>query len=94
MDDCSNDWSDIVTPDMLTRRVTLGEYFADSIEGVRKGYITQGAVDQDRARLETQAQPSDEWWEWVLGTEPLRQMGGLALVRRGNIIWARNDWIS
>lgn len=89
-----DDWSDIVTPDMLRRRVTFDEYFADSIEGVRKGYITQEAVDQDRVQLEARLQPDDEWWEWVLGTEPLRQMGGLALVRRGNIVWARNDWIS
>ena len=35
----------------------------------------------------------DECWEWIMGKEPLRQMGGLALVRRGQIAWARNDWI-
>jgi hypothetical protein len=89
-----DDWTDIVTTDMLKRRVTLDEYFAERTEWVRKGYITKAAVDQDRAYLEVRAQPQDEWWEWGLGTEPLMQMGGLALVRCGNVVWARDDWIS
>ncbi len=80
---------------MLNRRVMLDEYFGERLEWVRKGRIAQSAVEQDRVRLEARAQPGgDEWWEWVMGTEPLMQMGGLALVRGGCIVWARNDWIS
>lgn len=89
-----DDWADIVTPNMLLRRVTLDEYFAERAEGVRKGYLSQAAVDRDRVQLEARAQAQDEWWEWVLGTEPLMQMGGLAVVRCGSVVWARNDWIS
>lgn len=92
--DEEDDWTDIVTPDMLRRRVTLDEYFAERTEWVRKGYIPQAAVDRDRVQLEARAKTQDEWWEWLLGTEPLQQMGGLALVRCGNVVWARNDWIS
>jgi hypothetical protein len=89
-----DDWTDLVEPEMLTRRLTLDEYFAEHVEWVRKGHITQAAVDQNRAQLEARWQPGDEWWEWIMGTEKLMQMGGLALVRGGQIAWARNDWIS
>ena len=91
MDD---DWTDLVKREMLTRRVTLDEYFADSVEFVRQGRMAQSVIDGDRAELEGRAHPGDEWWEWIMGTEPLRQMGGLALVRDGGVVWARNDWIS
>jgi hypothetical protein len=91
MDD---DWTDLVRPEMLTRCVTLDEYFAERLEWVRRGHIAQSAVDQDRAQLEARAQSGDGWWEWLLGSEPLMQMGGLALVRGGQVVWARNDWIS
>jgi hypothetical protein len=89
-----DDWSDIVKPTMLTRCITLDEYFAERLAWVRSGRITQAAVDADRAALAAQARPGDQWWEWVLGTRPLMQMGGLALARRGRIEWARDDWIS
>jgi hypothetical protein len=89
-----DDWTDLVKGEMLTRRVTLDEYFAENIEFVRRGRITQSALDRNRAELESRAQPGDEWWDWVMGTEPLMQMGGLALVRDGGVVWARNDWIS
>jgi hypothetical protein len=95
MDDSTDDdWTDLVTPDNLTRRLTLDDYFAEHRELVRKGYVAQSTVDRARAQLEARARPDDEWWEWVLGTEPLMQMGGLALVRCGRIVWARQDWIS
>lgn len=44
--------------------------------------------------LEALTEPGDEWRAWVGGTEPLMQTGGLALVRRGRVVWARQDWIS
>jgi hypothetical protein len=91
MDD---DWTDLVKREILTRRVTLDEYFAEGMELVRRGRVARSAIDCNRAELEARAQPGDEWWEWVLGTEPLMQMGGLALVREGGVVWARNDWIS
>jgi len=89
-----DDWTEFVTPEMLRCRVTLGEYFAESRELVAAGKVSQSAIDCDQSRLEALAQPGDTWWEWVLGTEPLRQMGGLALVRSQRIVWARLDWIS
>jgi hypothetical protein len=88
------DWTDLVAHEMLTRRITLDKYFAESLELVAKGRLDRSAVDGDRAQLEGRAQPGDEWWEWVIGTEPLRQIGGVALVRGGAIVWARDDWIS
>jgi hypothetical protein len=91
---CREDWTDLVKRQMLTRRVTLDEYFAEGMELVRRGRVAQTTIDSDRAQLEARAQPGDEWWEWVMGTEPLMQMGGLALVRVGEVAWARNDWIS
>jgi hypothetical protein len=89
-----DDWTDLVRHELLTRKVSLDEYFAESMELVRKGRVAKSAIDRNRAELEGRAQPGDEWWEWVMGTEPLMQMGGLALVRNGGIVWARNDWIS
>lgn len=91
MDD---DWTDLVKHEMLTHRLTLAEYFAESMELVGRGSMAQSAVERDRLELESRAQSGGEWWEWVMGTEPLRQMGGLALVRDGRVVWARNDWIS
>jgi hypothetical protein len=91
MDD---DWTDLVKREMLTRRVTLDESFAEGRELVRRGRVAQSVIDHNRAELEARAQPGDEWWEWVMGTAPLMQMGGLALVRGGEVVWARNDWIS
>jgi hypothetical protein len=88
------DWTDLVKRERLTRRVTLDEYFAEWLELVRRGRASQSDIDRNRAGLEGRAQPGDEWWAWVMGTEPLMQMGGLALVRNGGVVWARNDWIS
>jgi len=88
------DWTDLVKPEMLTQRLTLDEYFAESLGRVQAGQLARSAIDSDRAQLEARARPQDHWWTWLLGTEPLRQIGGLALVRDGRIIWARSDWIS
>jgi hypothetical protein len=89
-----DDWTDLVSTEMLTRRITLDEYQAEYVELANRGLISQSKVDRDRAMLEALIRPGEEWWEWVMGTEPLRQMGGLALVRQGRVLWARNDWIS
>lgn len=95
MDDLADDdWNDIVAPEMLTRRVTLEEYFAERESWVRMGQIRRSAIDQDRLELEARWQAGDEWREWLMGTQPLRQIGGLALVRGGRIAWARHDWFS
>jgi len=89
-----DDWTDLVKKEMLVKRITLDEYYLESMDLVQKGRIEKAALEKDRAELEARAQSGDEWWEWLVGTEPLRQMGGLALVRNGSINWARNDWIS
>jgi len=93
MDD-QDDWTWLVKREELKRRITLDDYFVEHHEWVQKGLISQSRIDLDRAGLEALAQPGDEWWEWLMGTEPLKQMGGLALVRAGIVVWARNDWIS
>jgi len=46
---------------MLTRRVTLDEYFAESMELVREGRVAKSAIEADMAELEARAQPGDEW---------------------------------
>jgi hypothetical protein len=79
---------------MLTRRITLDEHFAEYLDLVQRGLVDQALIDGERAQLAARAQPGDEWWEWLLGTEPLRQMGGIALVRHGKVVWAKNTWIS
>jgi hypothetical protein len=89
-----DDWTDLVKREMLTRKVSLDEYFAETIELARRGRVAQSVIDRNRAALDGRAQPGDEWWEWVMGTQPLMQIGGLALVRDGGVVWARNDWIS
>ncbi len=88
MDD---DWTNLVKCEMLTRRVTLDQYFAESIELVRRGRVAQFVIDCNIAELEARARPGDEWWQWLMGTEPLIQMGGLALLRDDAVVWARND---
>jgi hypothetical protein len=44
MDD---DWTDLVKREMLTRRITLDEYFAESLELVRRGRVAQSAIDRN-----------------------------------------------
>ena len=51
-------------------------------------------VDEKKGSLEALMEPGDEWYEWVGGSQPLMQVGGLALVRKGLVIWARQEWIS
>ncbi len=56
-----DEWTDLVKRDMLTRRVTLDEYFAESMELVREGRVAKSAIEADMAELEARAQPGDEW---------------------------------
>lgn len=88
------DWTEFVANDMLTRKVTLDEYFADINRLVEQGIVPRRPQERVVAQLNALAKPGDEWWEWVSGSEPLMQMGGLALVRDGKIVWAMNGWIS
>ena len=60
---------------MLTRRRTLDECFVEHVACVRKGHITQAAVDQDRTQLEARWQPGDECWEWIMGKETAQADG-------------------
>ena len=88
------DQSGMVNREDLTRRITLDEFFSYSMEMVRRGLRGTVCGRPKQTELEERAQPGDEWWEWVMGTEPLMQTGGLALVRDGSIVWACNTWIS
>jgi hypothetical protein len=98
------DWSEFVTPQWLVRRVVLDEYLADRYLPVAKRASAEHAisvaeatrvwVEAKKPPLEAIQQPGDEWWEWLQGSEPLMQMGGLALVRSGAVVWASMDWMS
>lgn len=87
-----DDWTDIVRTDWLSRRLTLDEYFAEQLG--RETRPANSQLDMDRAALEARARFGDEWWERIAGSLPLRQIGGIALVRDGQVVWARDDWIS
>lgn len=45
---------------MLTRRVTLDDYFADIMGLVRKGLVAQTAIDRAKVELSARANPGDE----------------------------------
>lgn len=47
-------------------------------------------------KLEALAQPGDEWWAWMDGADEPEgmQLGGLALVRGGKIVWAEQIWMN
>jgi hypothetical protein len=93
-----DDWAEFVTPDMLTQRIELDQYItkqlAPLLRHVPQGVSVRELIASKKTPLEALMQPGDEWWQWVSGTEPLMQLGGLALVRAGAIVWARLDWIS
>ena len=95
-----HDFTDFVTVDELTRRITLDDYYAVHLarhasrrtpEHFRE---IEQQIERYKASLSARAIPGDEWWEWVSGTEPLMQSGGLALVRSGQIVYAEQHWIN
>ena len=95
-----DDFTEFVTVNELTRRITLDAYYATDLarhasrrtpEQFRE---IEQQIEQSKASLGARAMPGDEWWEWVSGTEPLMQSGGLALVRSGRIVYAEQHWIS
>ena len=99
-EDETEDWSELVSFSNLKREISLELYVEDQLSELR-GLNSQSTIDNSRERLDEfvrnvaqYAQPGDCWWEWVIGTEPLRQMGGLAVVRNGTIVWATMTWIS
>jgi hypothetical protein len=86
--------ADFIQHEWLRRRVTLSEYFAFYLErAIERGRDTSD-IERTIAELEARAQDGDEWWEWIMGDEPLMQMGGLALVRNGRVVWTDTGWIS
>lgn len=92
--DTQDDWTFLATRETLRPRVTLDDYLIESVRLARKGLIPLSEIESRRSELEKRMQAGDEWWEWVAGSEPLMQMGGIALVRSSAVIWARMDWIS
>ena len=77
------EWTETVARDWLTEQVTLQSHFGR--DGKEQPWI---------APLEARWKIGDQWWEWVSGTEPLMQMGGIALVRDGIIVYAGLTWMS
>jgi hypothetical protein len=74
-DATDGDWTDLVSRDMLTRRISLDEYQAEHVELANRGLISQSKIESDRAMLEALARSGEEWWEWVMGTEPCPREG-------------------
>jgi len=72
----------------------LDEYLAELLAPLVELVEAQTIVATHKAPLLALVQPGDEWWQWVQGSEPLMQTGGLALVRNGIVVWARLDWMS
>jgi hypothetical protein len=98
--DDEEDWSDLITHADLKREITLDLYLDEQMSEFSAD-LPQSDRAEQRQRLEEiiserreRAWAGDSWWEWVLGTQPLSQMGGLALVRDGKIVWATMTWIS
>lgn len=89
MEDDDN-YAEFLTLQDCTLKLTLDEYFREK----QTLGIEQSRIDCLRVMLESRAIPGDQWWEWVRGTEPMMQYGGIALVRNGAIVWARETWIS
>jgi hypothetical protein len=90
-----DDWTELVSRKDLKRELSPQAYaeeqlseFTTDIDDVRR------RLQEFVLKLEEHAQPGDSWWEWIQGTEPLRQMGGLAVIRNGTIVWATMKWIS
>jgi hypothetical protein len=89
------DWTGLVSRDDLKRELSPQAYAEELLSEF------ETVTDDIRRRLqefvlkvEEHAQPGDNWWEWLQGTEPLMQRGGLAVVRNGTIVWATMTWIS
>ena len=89
------DWTELVSREDLKREVSPQAYADEQLSECKT------VTDDVRQRLqefvlelEQHAQAGDSWWEWIQGTEPLMQMGGLAVIRNGTIVWATMTWIS
>lgn len=100
MEDWIEDWSEFLRPEDLGRELTLKDYVAE--------HLAEFGPDADQERIEDCRQrltafkhqlqeleaPGDTWREWLQGTEPHMQSGGLALMRNEKIVWAVQTWIS
>ena len=87
----------LITNTDLKREITLETSVRDQLSELGDSTHVSNArqkLDKFVRELVPLARPGDRWWEWVQGTEPLMQQGGLALVRDGEIIWATMTWIS
>jgi hypothetical protein len=99
-DDDEEDWSDLIVHGDLKREVTLDSYVEEQLSELSCGNQPEVIADSHQRLLafvrdiQGRAQAGDTWWEWVKGTEPLMQQGGLAVVRNGKIVWATMTWIS
>src|ERR1700761_1105211 len=89
------DWTDLVGCEDLTREISLKQYVEHQLDECESmGADSREMLDEFVRSIEGLALPGDSWWEWVQGTERLRQMGGLAIVRNRAIVWATVTWIS
>ena len=99
-DDEVEDWSDIISREDLKREIDLDSYADDQVSELY-GNNPPEVISAARQRLQAfvrkirkHARPGDTWQEWVQGTEPSMQQGGLAVIRDEEIVWATMTRIS
>jgi hypothetical protein len=83
----------------LIRRTTLTKLFAPAFKSIdwrRKGKERRKLVRDEMQVLQSMAQAGDEWWLWTdrLDVPEGMQCGGIALVRDGEVVWAKQTWLS
>jgi hypothetical protein len=86
----------LITEEMLIRRLTLDEYFAEWVPPglAERDERVRSAMDLRRQEIAAVSRDGDELWEWKAGTHDLAEHGGLVVLRSGQPIWSSQDWKS
>src|SRR5690242_15632723 len=97
----NEDWMNSIRIEELTREISLDAYADEQVAELAAANNDPEEIAEARSRMEGfvqsirhHAAAGDACWEWVSGTEPLMQSGGLAVVRNGKIVWGTMTWIS
>jgi hypothetical protein len=81
-----------ITPEMLVRRLTVDEYFAEWPDD-RDAHI-RNAMNNRRQELSRVLRDGDELWQWKAGPHVFAEHGGLVVLRQGQTVWSSMDWRS
>jgi hypothetical protein len=99
-DEDDEDYSALVRWEDLTHQFSLESYVDDQLRELYGDNLPTRVAERRQSmetflqKLRCRTKPGDSWWDWVQGSEPLMQTGGVALVRNGAIVWATTTWIS